>query len=186
MNLSALSPSGAWCHWGSAGTSDGVPTCGRAAGGRVGQLKISGGHALQIKTYDNNPTVFAWDDGSPVPSATADAGGVFAYPTVMGSAFVLPITLPSSEAGPAQVRLFAGVYCGTATVRVWDGAHRTVLFSANFSSPAVPGVAGIGDADITLTVRTGISHLQLEWTLDTNTACRETAGNLEFQAVAFI
>ena len=78
---------------------------------------------------------------------------------------------------------YAGVYCASALLSVWNTDHTKCVFNATFDSPTSSGgVAGIGDAVAVLTIA-NTTVFTIEWTLTDTALCDKVTGNLEFHAV---
>ena len=67
---------------------------------------------------------------------------------------------------PLQVHLFAGVYCASASLAVWNANRSTCLFNASFDSPVGVGVAGIGDASAVLMIARNLVGSRYEYLCD--------------------
>jgi fibronectin type 3 domain-containing protein len=125
-DLTALG-TGDWYHWGDLGASAPVHKSGVA---NPINFTLLGTGAYSSAYFDNSDT-FNWSDGTPTPSASGDASGVYVPGLGNGFQLVLP-----ADTNQRTANLYVGVYLaqGTLSATLSDGS--AVAFTdSSLSSP---------------------------------------------------
>eukprot|EP00039_Didymoeca_costata_P029193 m.23595 g.23595 ORF g.23595 m.23595 type:complete len:1140 (+) comp7521_c0_seq1:89-3508(+) len=164
-----------WIHWGYNKIASDQKQ------GAADMIKYTAIGQGNMNSYNNNPTTFSWNDGTPTKKATASPTGIAlenGKAVAAGSGFNITVDLPAGKDTPGAyriVRLYAGVFSSSASLSVTSSIKGDipVYKDASLSSTGIGNVmytlffAGRSEQTVTLT-----------WTLT------KTSGNIQLQAVS--
>ena len=167
INLS-VEGKGDWTHW---GRIHGTTILNRKQSTRpvIGDLVKAG--VRELHTYETNPTIFSWSDGTPAAEVKQTRSGVFTYGQHAGFQIALP-----ADMTPRTAKIFCGV---------WRGQGKLEAALSDGSAPLVTatkdGVEPEAGDNVVFTIRYRAAAagqtLSLKWINTTN------RGNVTFQAV---